>query len=95
MSISGLVKNNLGYADDTTFLAYTKEDKENLLSRLECVLVIDREKMKMMIVDRAEQNKPDIRSIANYHVILNDIYFGFKYNYLTKGAASRRSKDDA
>lgn len=49
--------NILKFADDTALLAYTREDIENLLTRLKTTsvkfkLAINRDKRKIMIVDR-------------------------------------------
>lgn len=81
VSIGGRLINNLRYADDTTLLAQSKEDIEDLLSRLEVKslefgLAINRDKTKMMIVDRAGQNQMDISSIANCDVVQSYIYLG-------------------
>ncbi|KAI8422423.1 hypothetical protein MSG28_006263 [Choristoneura fumiferana] len=81
ISVGGRVINNLRYADDTTLLAQTKEDMENLLTRLETTslkfgLSINREKTKMMIVDRAEQIRTNVQSIANCEVVQSYIYLG-------------------
>ncbi|KAI8441389.1 hypothetical protein MSG28_015004 [Choristoneura fumiferana] len=59
----------------------TKEDMENLLTRLETTslkfgLSINREKTKMMIVDRAEQIRTNVQSIANCEVVQSYIYLG-------------------
>lgn len=64
----------LRYADETTLLTQTKEDIEHLLTLLEKTslsfgLTLNREKTKMMIVNRAEVNHPDITVIGNCEVV--------------------------
>lgn len=80
ISVGGRVINNLRYADDTTLLATSREDLEELLIRLENTslqfgLALNRDKTKVMVVDRAEQNPTDIR-IANCEVVQHYIYLG-------------------
>ncbi|CAH2208498.1 jg1438 [Pararge aegeria aegeria] len=81
ISVGGRKMSNMRYADDTTLLAQTKEDIEILLARLEVTsaefgLTINRDKTKMMIVDRANQNRLEIESIANCEVVQTYIYLG-------------------
>lgn len=81
ISVGGRVINNLRYADDTTLLATTREEMENLLNRLETTslrfgLAINRDKTKMMIVDRAEQSGTNVQSIAGCAVVSSYVYLG-------------------
>lgn len=81
ISVGGRMINNLRYADDTTLLANTREDMENILSRLETTsikfgLAINRDKTKMMIVDRAEQSGTNVYNVANCEVVKSYIYLG-------------------
>ncbi|XP_037871039.1 uncharacterized protein LOC119629400 [Bombyx mori] len=80
-SIGGRVINNLRYADDITLLAQTREDMKIQLTRLEAAslkfgLAINRDKTKMMIVDRAEQNGTNVQNIGNCEVVQTYIYLG-------------------
>ena len=81
VSIGGQKICNLRYADDTTLLATTREDMEHLLRCLEYNslnfgLAINRDKTKMMIVNRSENNQPDIKHIANCDVVQSYVYLG-------------------
>nr|XP_004932042.1 uncharacterized protein LOC101742853 [Bombyx mori] len=54
---------------------------EELLGRVECVslhfvLKINRNKTSVMIVDRANNNSPEVRKIANGDVVQSYIYLG-------------------
>lgn len=67
--------------DDTTLLAQIKKDMEHLLTRLETTslsyrLVINRDKTKMIIVDRTELNQPDISVIGNCEIVQSYVYLG-------------------
>lgn len=82
ISVGGRVINNLRYADNTTLLAHTREDMKQLLTRLETTtlkfgLAINRDKTKMMIVDRADQSgNNNTQRIANCEVVPSYIYLG-------------------
>lgn len=81
ISVGGKMISNLRYADDTTLLASSKEDISNLLRTLETTslkfgLKLNRDKTKMMIVDRANDNNPDSTPIANCEVVTSYIYLG-------------------
>ncbi len=81
VSIGGQKICNLRYADDTTLLATTREDMEHLLRCLEYNslnfgLAINRDKTKMMVVNRSENNQPDIKHISNCDVVQSYVYLG-------------------
>lgn len=81
ISVGGRKISNLRYADDTTLLASTKDEIETLLRRLEITalefgLAINRDKTKMLIVDRANNNQPDVRNIAGCEVVKSYVYLG-------------------
>lgn len=81
ISISGNRISNLRYADDTTLLASNVDDIGELLQILETTsqewgLAINREKTKMMIVDRQNNNKPEVTQIGNCEVVNSYIYLG-------------------
>lgn len=85
ISLGGRMISNLRYADDTTLLAPSLPDIENLLQLLECTsleygLAINREKTKMMIVDRKTNNRPEIHNIGNCAVVQSYIYLGSTIN---------------
>ncbi|KAI8429179.1 hypothetical protein MSG28_007716 [Choristoneura fumiferana] len=79
--IGGKNISNLRYADDTTLIATSRENIAKLLHRIERVslqfgLKINRQKTKMMIVDRSQNNAPHITEIANCEVVQSYIYLG-------------------
>lgn len=81
ISVGGRKISNFRYADDTNLLIQTKEDMEHLLTLLETTslsfgLTVNRDKTKMMIVDRAELNHPDISMIGNCEVVQSYVYLG-------------------
>ena len=81
ISVGGRKISNLRYADDTTLLASTKDEIETLLRRLETTasdfgLAINRDKTKMMIVDRADNNQPGAQDIAGCEVVKSYVYLG-------------------
>ncbi|KAI8433243.1 hypothetical protein MSG28_015319 [Choristoneura fumiferana] len=81
ISIGGLKISNLRYADDTTLFATSPRHMEELLRKMERVsldfgLKINRCKTKMMIVDRMNNNSPEIVQIANCDVVQSYIYLG-------------------
>ncbi|KAA5784565.1 hypothetical protein F3H09_31465 [Pseudomonas aeruginosa] len=81
MSVGGRKISNLRYADDTTLLASTRDEIEVLLRRLETTaldfgLAINRDKTKMMIVDRANINQPEVQHIAGCEVVNSYVYLG-------------------
>lgn len=65
-----------------SFLTQTKEDMEHLLTLLETTSLffgltpVNRDKTKMMIVDRAELSHPDISMIGNCEVVQSYVYLG-------------------
>ncbi|XP_037875271.1 uncharacterized protein LOC119630334 [Bombyx mori] len=72
---------NLRYADDTTLLASTRDEIEVLLRQLEITaldfgLGINRDKTKMMIVDRANINQPEVQYIAGSDLVNSYVYLG-------------------
>lgn len=73
--------NNLRYADDTVVLAASKEELQYIMDRLNTVsgkygLQLNKAKTKVMIVDRARDNQPDIRNIAEYETVSHFNYHG-------------------
>lgn len=80
-AIGGYKISNLRYADDTTLFSSNANLMEELLHRMERVslefgLKINRSKTKVMIVDRANNNLPDVTQIANCKVVSTYIYLG-------------------
>lgn len=81
IAIGGLKISNLRYADDTTLFATSSRHMEELLSKMESVslgfgLRINRSKTKVMIVDRINNNSPEVTTIANCDVVQSYIYLG-------------------
>lgn len=81
VTIGGYKIANLRYADDTTLFASSSSHMEELLLKMERVslefgLKINRGKTKTMIVDRANNNLPNITKIANCEVVQSYIYLG-------------------
>ena len=65
-SIGGLKVSNLRYADDTTILASSEDEIIQLLERLAIVskeyrLILNKKKTNLIIVDRANNNRSDIK----------------------------------
>lgn len=65
---------NLGYADGTTLFTTSVNHMEELLQRIEKVslefgLKINRIKTKVMIVDRTNNDSPEINQFSNCEVI--------------------------
>ncbi|XP_037870090.1 LINE-1 retrotransposable element ORF2 protein [Bombyx mori] len=81
VAIGGYRIANLRYADDITLFATDAQCLGELLSRMERVslefgLRINRSKTKVMIVDRAMNNSPDVTQIAGCDVVQSYIYLG-------------------
>lgn len=81
VSIGGRLISNLRYADDTTLFATSQADVERFLSLLEITssdfgLAINRDKTKVMVVDRKNNNRSDLHEIANCEVVQSYIYLG-------------------
>ncbi|XP_012553302.2 LINE-1 reverse transcriptase homolog [Bombyx mori] len=81
MTIGGRKISNLRYADDITLVASGVSQMEELLGRVERVsldfgLKINRNKTSVMIVDRANNNSPEVTKIANCDVVQSYIYLG-------------------
>lgn len=81
IAIGGYKISNLRYADDTTLFASSIDKMESLLNKMERVsldfgLKINRSKTKVMIVDRANNNSPEVTEIANCNVVQSYIYLG-------------------
>ncbi|PZC84789.1 hypothetical protein B5X24_HaOG203779 [Helicoverpa armigera] len=79
--IGGYKISNLRYADDTTLFASSAELMQALLHKMEQVslmfgLKINRSKTKIMIVDRMNDNSPEVTRIANCDVVQTYIYLG-------------------
>jgi len=67
------------YTDDTTFLAITEEELIELLKRVEKIssevgLQINKNKTKIMIIDRLNSNQKEITQISNIQVMERVIY---------------------
>ncbi|CAH2233881.1 jg18186 [Pararge aegeria aegeria] len=80
VTFGGYKISNLRYAD-TTLFATTACHMEQLLRKMECVsqdfgLMINRSKTKMMVIDRAKNNSPEIIQIANCEVVQSYVYLG-------------------
>jgi len=63
--IEGYKISNLRYVDDTILIATTKNDLEELIGRVETIsqklgLKINRQKTKVMIIDRQNDNQLDV-----------------------------------
>lgn len=72
---------NLRYADDTTLFASDADHMKELLLKMERVsltfgLKINRTKTKIMIVDRVNDNSPEVTQIANCDVVQTYVYLG-------------------
>ena len=81
ISVGGYRISNLRYADDTTLFSTSIRYMEELLKKMEQVslnfgLKINRSKTKIMIVDRANNNSPEIKFIANCDVVQSYVYLG-------------------
>ena len=67
---------------------HTKKNMYNLqpLERLATVtkeygLIFNKKKTKLMIIDRANNNRPDIKQIASYEVVNHFVYLGSMITY--------------
>ena len=81
ISIGGKRISNLRYADDTLIITATIEDMEIIMERLricseEYGLYLNKKKTKIMIINRAENNSPNIHEIAGYEVVNKFSYLG-------------------
>lgn len=81
VKVGGYKIANLRYADDTTLFATGERHMEELLLKMEQVslefgLKINRNKTKVMIVDRANNNSPEVTKIANCEVVHSYVYLG-------------------
>lgn len=81
ITMGGKKFSNLRFANDTTLFAATKEELMLLLDRLQSIslrfgLSINYNKTKIMIVDRANHNHPETRTITQCEVVSKMIYFG-------------------
>ena len=81
VAIGGYKISNLRYADDTTLFATSARHLEELLLKVERVslefgLKINRIKTKIMIIDRANNNSPEVTQIASCNVVQSYIYLG-------------------
>ncbi|CAH2265133.1 jg9285 [Pararge aegeria aegeria] len=79
--IGGQRISNLRYADDTTLFATSIRHMEDFLQKMEDVslefgLKINRSKTKVMIVDRMNNNLPEVSKIANCEVVQSYVYLG-------------------
>lgn len=74
ITIGGTKINNLRYADNTVVLAASKKQLQHILNKLENTsekygLKLNRDKTKIMIIDRAQNNQPDIGNIAGFETV--------------------------
>lgn len=81
ITMGGKKFSNLRFADDTTLFAATEEELMLLLDRLQSIslrfgLSINYNKSKIMIVDRANHNHPETRTITQCEIVNKMIYFG-------------------
>lgn len=81
IAVGGRKLCNLRYADDTTLLATTEEELTELVNRVEEAsnevgLQINREKTKIMIVDRPNDNQREVTQISNIQVVVRFVYLG-------------------
>ncbi|KAM3956770.1 alpha-tubulin [Aphomia sociella] len=81
VAVGGYKIANLRYADDTTLFATSERLMEELLLKMERVslqfgLKINRTKTKIMVVDRANNNSPEVTQIARCKVIQTFTYLG-------------------
>lgn len=81
ISIGGRTITNLRYADDTTLFARTEEELISLLQKveqtsLEAGLRINKSKTKIMIVDRPNNNHPEIKQINSIKTVKQFVYLG-------------------
>jgi len=81
ISVGGFKISNLRYADDTTLFSTSISHMEELLQKMERVsldfgLRINRSKTKIMIVDRANNNSPEVTRIAGCDVVQSYVYLG-------------------
>ncbi|KAL0812036.1 hypothetical protein ABMA28_009430 [Loxostege sticticalis] len=81
VTIGGYKISNLRYADDTTLFATSAQHLEQLLYRMERVsnefgLKINRNKTKVMIIDRVNSNSPETTQIAGCDVVQSYVYLG-------------------
>lgn len=80
-TIGGTKISNLRYADDTTLLASTETELIEIIEKLEDIsqqygLEINHNKTNIMIVDRKNRNRPDLRFIRDYKVVNNFVFLG-------------------
>jgi hypothetical protein len=81
ITIGGKKICNLRYADDTTILASSEAELIHLLQRIEDVsltmgLKINRDKTRIMIIDRANNNQNHLVMINNIAVVDKFVYLG-------------------
>lgn len=84
-TINGHKITNLRFADDTVLLAGNEEELLQLLKLVEdesekLGLEINPSKTKIMIIDRQNNNKPDVVSIGRFEVVSQCIYLGSLIN---------------
>lgn len=81
IAVGGVKISNLRYADDTVLLASTQDELLEILHELEMEsndlgLDINYSKTKVMIIDRAQNNRPDIQQLGQCQVVNHYIYLG-------------------
>lgn len=81
ITVGGVKISNLRYADDTVLFASSAEELQELMGRLEkestnLHLEINHDKTKIMIVDRLNNNRPDITHIGLSQVVNQFVYLG-------------------
>ncbi|CAG7733951.1 unnamed protein product, partial [Allacma fusca] len=73
VTLGGKKISNLRYADDTTILAENIDDMKEIMGKIEQVslargLKVNESKTKMMIIDRVNDNQPELREIDGIEV---------------------------
>lgn len=81
ITLGGRKISNLRYADDTTIIASSEEELTELFQKIEDIskdvgLQINKNKTKVMIVDRRNNNRPDKKKINNIKTVNTFIYLG-------------------
>ena len=80
-SVGGHKINNLRYADDTTLVASSMDELIEIVERVETAsqeigLKINLTKTKVMIIDRQNNNQPNVTHIAGCEVVPKFVYLG-------------------
>lgn len=81
ISIGGMKLNNVRYADNTTLTASDQNELEAITDMLTTIskiygLELNRNKIKVMIISRTNNNLPHMRSITGFELVQSLIYLG-------------------